>query len=210
MPLYGCERCGFTSAAFRLDAAAAHRLEYPECAGVIRIIFRSADRHRGQTYTAASTAPAPASDSQAGRMSTAQSRRELVIRECFDAGNMLRLTLLGDLDVAGAETLNTRLAELKTARRPVRLDLSRLAIHRQLRNPNANRHAHQCPVDRMAARNHSRGQPHRASSSRDHWDRSNPVASGPTSGAKQRAYSRTANARMTPAGRTSLLAHGRV
>lgn len=128
MPLYGCERCGFTSAAFRLDAAAAHRLEYAECAGVIRIIFRSADRHRGQTYTAASTAPAPASDSQAGRMSTAQSRRELVIRECFDAGNMLRLTLLGDLDVAGAETLNTRLAELKTARRPVRLDLSRLAI----------------------------------------------------------------------------------
>lgn len=50
MPLYACNHSGFTSAAFRNDAAVAHRLEYPECDGVIRIIFRSEDRYRGQRY----------------------------------------------------------------------------------------------------------------------------------------------------------------
>ena len=47
VPLYACESCGYTSAAFRLEAARVHRLEYPECDGVIRIIFRSEERYRG-------------------------------------------------------------------------------------------------------------------------------------------------------------------
>jgi hypothetical protein len=50
VPLYACERCGFTSAAFRKAAALAHRFEYPDCDGVIRIIFRSEDRYRGAAY----------------------------------------------------------------------------------------------------------------------------------------------------------------
>jgi len=77
----GCELCGFASAAFRLEAAAAHRREYPDCDGVIRIVFRSD-----------------------------------------------HLTLLGDLDLAVAERLTTRLEELKGGGGPVRLDLSRLAF----------------------------------------------------------------------------------
>lgn len=59
MPLYACEHCGFTSAAFRNDAAAAHRLESPDCDGVMRIIFRSEDRYRSSTYAHA-TAPVAA------------------------------------------------------------------------------------------------------------------------------------------------------
>lgn len=61
MPLYACERCGYTSAAFRPEAARLHRLEYPDCDGVMRIIFRSEESHRGDVHTppAALQATAP-------------------------------------------------------------------------------------------------------------------------------------------------------
>jgi anti-anti-sigma factor len=38
------------------------------------------------------------------------------------------VTLLGDLDLTAADTLSTRMADLKAAGRPVRLDLSHLAF----------------------------------------------------------------------------------
>jgi hypothetical protein len=122
VPLYGCDRCGFTSAAFRPDAVAAHRLEYPDCDGAMRIMFRSADRHRGGYDRRDRASPARARDAQAEAAAT-HSSRALLVGERLDAGGMLRLTLLGDLDVAGAEALNPRLAELKTAGRPIRLDV---------------------------------------------------------------------------------------
>jgi STAS domain len=50
------------------------------------------------------------------------------MRQHLDADQSLRLLLLGDVDLAVAEILSTRLAELKTAGRPVRLDLSQLAF----------------------------------------------------------------------------------
>jgi anti-anti-sigma factor len=128
VPLYGCDRCGFTSAAFRPEAAAAHRLEYPECEGAIRIIFRSGDHYRGQPDADDPADLMPASDSQVRHASTAQSGRALVLRERLDAHDTLHVTLLGDLDVAGAVTLTARLAELKSADQPVRLDLSRLTF----------------------------------------------------------------------------------
>jgi anti-anti-sigma factor len=54
--------------------------------------------------------------------------RALVISERVDADEVLRLMLLGDLDLAVAETLSSRLSELKAEGRPVRLDLSQLAF----------------------------------------------------------------------------------
>jgi anti-anti-sigma factor len=50
------------------------------------------------------------------------------MREQLDPDDTLRLILLGDLDIASADTVTTRLAELETAERPVRLDLSKLAF----------------------------------------------------------------------------------
>ena len=50
------------------------------------------------------------------------------MRQHLEADQSLRLLLLGDVDLAVAEILSTRLAELKTAGRPVRLDLSQLAF----------------------------------------------------------------------------------
>jgi anti-sigma B factor antagonist len=128
VPLYGCDRCGFTSAAFRPEAAGAHRLEYPECDGAIRIIFRSADRYRGQPQPDDPASVAPALGSRVRRASTVQSGGALVLRERVDADETLRLSVLGDLDVAGADTLTARLDELKLAGRPVRVDLSQLTF----------------------------------------------------------------------------------
>lgn len=128
MPLYGCDRCGFTSAAFRPEAAAAHRLEYPECEGAVRIIFRSDDRYRAQPHPEVAARATSASDSVEVGASMTQSGRALVVRERVDAPDTLRLILLGDLDVAGAGILTARLAELKVADRHVRLDLSQLAF----------------------------------------------------------------------------------
>jgi len=74
VPLYACERCGFTSAAFRNDAAAAHRLEYPDCDGVMRIIFRSEERYRGQPRAPAAGAHAAARSTQGATCPPAQPR----------------------------------------------------------------------------------------------------------------------------------------
>jgi anti-anti-sigma factor len=113
---------------FRAEAAAAHRVEYPECEGAIRIIFRSADRYRGQPQSDDPAGPAPAAGSQVGHGSTAKSGRALAMRERIDTDDTLRLTIFGDLDVAGVDAFTSRLAELKAAGRPVRLDLSQLAF----------------------------------------------------------------------------------
>jgi stage II sporulation protein AA (anti-sigma F factor antagonist) len=129
VPLYACERCGFTSAAFRNAAAAAHRFEYPDCDGVIRIIFRSEDRYRGAASApAAGFSQTAAPSSREGHAPPTQTRRHLAMRERPDPDGTLVLTLLGDLDLTTAETLSTRLAELKTAGHPVRLDLSQLSF----------------------------------------------------------------------------------
>lgn len=124
MPLYACERCGFTSAAFRNAAALAHRFEYPDRDGMIRIIFRSEDRYRGAAYAhAAGVSQTAAPSSREGNAPPPQTRRHLAMRERPDPDGTVTLTLLGDLDLTTAETLSTRLADLKTAGHPVRLDL---------------------------------------------------------------------------------------
>lgn len=135
MPLYACDRCGFTSAAFRADAAAAHRLGYPDCDGVIRIVFRSHDRYRGPGYEAAPVGgrpaharPAEARERRRSEASSGQPGRSFEIREELQGDETRRLILLGDLDLAVVETLGRRLSELKAAGRPVRLDLSRVAF----------------------------------------------------------------------------------
>ena len=62
------------------------------------------------------------------RAAANQPRRAFAIREHPDRDGMLRLTLLGYLDLTTAETFRSRLAELKPSGRPVRLDLSQLAF----------------------------------------------------------------------------------
>lgn len=126
MPLYACEHCGFTSAAFRNDAAAGHRLESPDCDGVIRIIFRSEDRYRGSTYP--HPAPVAAQSTHERHAAANQRGRAFSIREQPDLDGMLRLTLLGDLDLTTADAFRSRLAELKLSGRPLRLDLSELVF----------------------------------------------------------------------------------
>jgi anti-anti-sigma factor len=129
VPLYACAHCGFTSAAFRAEAAHLHRLEYPECDGAIRIVFRSDDRYRGPTYSPGiMSQPVAARSTQEEQARTGEPERAFAIREGLDPDEALRLTLLGDLDVTSAQALSTRLAELKTTGRPVRLDLSRLGF----------------------------------------------------------------------------------
>jgi hypothetical protein len=44
MPLYTCDRCGFTSTAFRVEAADGHATEYPGCPGTVRIVYYLAAR----------------------------------------------------------------------------------------------------------------------------------------------------------------------
>jgi anti-anti-sigma factor len=126
VPLYACENCGFTSAAFRLDAVSAHRLEYPECEGVMRIVFRSEDRQRGQLFASdvarRSVPPTP----DAVQQLPAAGGGLFEIRERHDVDGTLRLILGGDLDLPVTETLSARLEELKAAGRPVILDLSQL------------------------------------------------------------------------------------
>lgn len=114
VPLYACERCGYTSAEFRPEAARLHRLEYPDCEGVMRIIFRSAERYRGELYSPprASTSPEPPATPEAPPPGV-QPDQGLAIREAVDEDQAVRLTLLGDLDLTAAEALSTRLGELK-------------------------------------------------------------------------------------------------
>lgn len=128
MPLYACEQCGFTSAAFRPEAAASHRQEYPDCDGVVRIVFRSDDRYRGPTSAPPQATRSPAPDPEVAETLAVPAGREFAMRERLDPDGMLRLTLLGDLDLAVAERLTARLAELKDGGGPVRLDLSELAF----------------------------------------------------------------------------------
>jgi hypothetical protein len=39
VPMYVCDRCGFGSTAFRVEAASTHRADYPGCTGTIRMVF---------------------------------------------------------------------------------------------------------------------------------------------------------------------------
>jgi anti-anti-sigma factor len=128
VPLYACDLCGFTSAAFRVDAAAAHRLECPGCDGVVRIIFRSDQRSRGPTYASAAGAQTGGRSSHGGRAPPGQRGPAFAIHEHAELDGTVRLTLLGDLDLTAADTLSTRLAALKTSGYPARLDLSKLAF----------------------------------------------------------------------------------
>jgi len=138
VPLYACEHCGFTSAAFRPEAVAAHREENPECDGVMRIVFRSDERYRGQTYSLplVSSSPSPTHEEgspeegshEEGRAVPAADQRGFDLRERLEVDGTLCLGLLGDLDLLAASTLSARLEELKATGRPVRLDLSQLAF----------------------------------------------------------------------------------
>jgi anti-anti-sigma factor len=129
VPLYACEHCGFTSAAFRPEAAHLHRSENPDCEGVIRIIFRSEDRYRDPAYAVPETSPPPEPvTAQTERAPSEKPDRTFAVLETIDADEAVRLTLVGDLDVAAAEVLSPRLAELKSSGRRTRLDLSQLAF----------------------------------------------------------------------------------
>ena len=129
MPLYACERCGFTSSAFRPEAARLHRLEYPECDGAMRIIFRSEERYRGELYTPpAARPPAAPVSAQGAQPPAGKPDRAFAIRETLEPDQTVRLALLGDLDLTAAEEFSARLAELKAAGRRCRLDLSQLAF----------------------------------------------------------------------------------
>lgn len=128
MPLYACEHCGFTSAAFRPEAARAHRLENPDCEGVVRIIFRSEDRYRDAAYVGLATPAEPLPSTPARQARPERSDRTFAVHETLDPDQVVRLTLVGDLDLAGADVLGPRLAELKMTGRRTRLDLSQLAF----------------------------------------------------------------------------------
>ena len=129
MPLYACESCGFTSAAFRPEAARLHHVEYPDCDGVVRIIFRSEERYRGQLYSrpaASGASNAPAAPQRPARAE--KPGRVFAVRETVDPDQTLRLTLLGELDLTATEEFSARLADLKASGRSTRLDLSQLAF----------------------------------------------------------------------------------
>lgn len=129
MPLYACEQCGFTSAAFRPEAAQTHRLENPDCEGVVRIIFRSEDRYRDQAYTTGATSrPAATPSTQERQAADEESDRTFAVRESHDPDHAVRLTLVGDFDLTAADVLAPRLAELKATGRRTRLDLSQVAF----------------------------------------------------------------------------------
>jgi anti-sigma B factor antagonist len=128
VPLYACEYCGFTSAAFRLEAVSAHRLESPECEGVMRIVFRSGDRDRRHA-SASAAVPRPARPTrEPGQELPAAGRHGFEMRERVGVDGTLRLTLRGELDLPATETLSARVEELKAAGRPVLLDLSQLTF----------------------------------------------------------------------------------
>ncbi len=119
VPLRVCDRWGFTSAAFRADADAADRLEDPHCHGVTRIIFWAHDRYGGHIRPPDTASPQDAAlSAQEKAKRPREPEQAFAMREHLDADGTLRLTLLGDPDLAVAETLSTRLAERKTARRP--------------------------------------------------------------------------------------------
>jgi anti-anti-sigma factor len=94
----------------------------------MRIVFRSEDRYRGPIYAASAAPSSATATSEEGEAAAAVAGRVFAMRESVEADGRLRLTLLGDLDLAVADTLSARLEELKAAGSPVRLDLSRLAF----------------------------------------------------------------------------------
>jgi anti-anti-sigma factor len=129
VPLYACDRCGFTSATFRIEAARVHRTDYPECEGIVQIIFRSDERSRSATprlLSGARETVAPATSPQGSPVR--RPHRLFELRERLDADATLRLTVLGDLDIAAVDTLTERLHELHATDHPVRIDLSRLGF----------------------------------------------------------------------------------
>src|SRR5206468_2023192 len=92
-------------------------------------IFQSEGRHRTKTHTRhGADLQATALRSPEEQAQATQAGRAFTMDEQLDVDETLRLTLLGDLDLASAETLSARLAELRAADRPVRLDLSKLAF----------------------------------------------------------------------------------
>lgn len=94
----------------------------------MRIVFRSEDRYRGQTYASRMAPQRAAPTSEKGQMPPAGAGRVFAMRERVEADGTLRLTLLGDLDVTVAERLRARLEELRAAGARVRLDLSQLVF----------------------------------------------------------------------------------
>jgi anti-anti-sigma factor len=94
----------------------------------MRIVFRSTDRARGQTYASATARPSARPASEVRRRPPAAGGPVFDVGERREADGMLRLILRGDLDLSVAESLSARLAELKATGRPVRLDLSQLAF----------------------------------------------------------------------------------
>lgn len=127
VPLYACDRCGFTSTAFRVDAARTHRAEYPQCEGTVQIIFRSDERTRSVKRDLLSGARQTAAPATAAQASPDPRRRTFEMCERLDADATLRLIVLGDLDIV-TDKLTARLRELHTTGHSVRLDLSQLAF----------------------------------------------------------------------------------
>ena len=122
-----------------LMAVAAHGLEYPHCAGQIKIISRSEHRSRASHASlelaaapamATSTPDEPSAPIMQARSATG--RNTLVqgfrMRERVEADETVRLILLGELDLAVGDELTGRLRQLRDSGRSVRLDLSKLAF----------------------------------------------------------------------------------
>ena len=75
----------------------------------------------------AAAAPRRADSSEGGqRLGYTHEQQTLEIRQQDDPDGSLRLTLVGEIDIAVAGQLAERLSLLARARRPVRLDLSQL------------------------------------------------------------------------------------
>jgi anti-anti-sigma factor len=95
----------------------------------MRIVFRSEDRYRGQTYApAVARRSARSAAAAGGRGLPVAGGRAFGLRERLEVDGMLRLILRGELDLSATQALSARLEELKAAGRPVRLDLSQLTF----------------------------------------------------------------------------------
>jgi anti-anti-sigma factor len=94
----------------------------------MRMVFRSDDRSRGQTFASRADPPSAGPPQEERQGLPVAGERLFDARERLDDDGTLHLTLLGDLDFSVAEQLSSRLEELKSADRPVRLDLSQLAF----------------------------------------------------------------------------------
>ena len=181
MPLYAFDHCGFTSAAFRTDAAAAHRLEYPDCDGVIRIIFRSDQRSRGPTYASAAGAHAGRSEQPRGPSSSSPTRASIHDTRTCRARRNIAPYLAGRPRPHRCGRIQHPPRRAQELRLPSPSRPLKSGFHRQHRNPSPTPRADRRPLDRMAGRRRSKGQPQRPASSPDHRDRPSPVAARPRS-----------------------------